>query len=152
MAKASPYPNNKTQDQCEVKCCFIKRPIFPSPLKEFEYHNEFWAHDNLEKARLTRQLIGISETRLLRTWRPSVQILKSLSSPVVVNRYQVHVRIHVHISSKSVSRLVFKIGIVVIVVVVIVFGMNFDKGFVDTNTFGIRMPTKTDSGVSNNTI
>ena len=48
--------------------------------------------------------------------------------------------------------MVFKIVcvvVVVVVIVVVVLGMDFDKGFVDTNCLGIRVASEGDSWVSN---
>ena len=51
--------------------------------------------------------------------------------------------------------MVFKIVcvvVVVVVIVVVVLGMDFDKGFVDTNCLGIRVASEGDSWVSNKAI
>ena len=85
MAKGlDSIPNNKMNTSVnEVKCCFIKMPVFPSPLKKFAITGILKKHDNLEKTGSTIKL-SVCQPWLL-TKRPSIQMIKALRGPVVVH-------------------------------------------------------------------
>ena len=86
----------------------------------------------------------VSKSRLLGPRRPSIEVFKSLRSPVVVNRKQVGVRVRVHIRSGSIGGLVFKI--------IVVLGMYLYECFVDLDCLGLDVAGEGHSWVSNKAI